>query len=65
MEADIDGEPFGIILQNAETVRLVSTGTDSASIPVTSLKDGDDLLLYQQQGARHTGMAIKEKILEK
>lgn len=59
-----------LLLQNAETVSLIHspTGTDtnlSLAIPVTSLKAGDRVLVSIQDGARHTGIAIKEFILEK
>lgn len=35
------------------------------SIPVTSLKVGDEILLRVQGGARHTGIEIQEFIVEK
>ncbi|KAK9119366.1 hypothetical protein Scep_017459 [Stephania cephalantha] len=65
---------YGIFLQNAETVGLVSPGegisnnsTNSCgrAIPVTSLKVGDEVMLRLQGGARHTGIEIEEFILEK
>ncbi|KAL3629347.1 hypothetical protein CASFOL_026569 [Castilleja foliolosa] len=51
-----------ILLQNAETVALVSS---FRGIPVTSLKIGDEILLRVQGGARHTGIEIQEFIVEK
>ena len=34
------------------------------AIPVTELKAGDRVFLYEQEGARHTGIAIQERISE-
>ncbi|KAL9427362.1 hypothetical protein AB3S75_029537 [Citrus x aurantiifolia] len=59
---------YSIILQNAETVALVSpckgTGEQEKAIPVTSLKVGDEVLLRVQGAARHTGIEIQEFIVE-
>uniref|UniRef100_A0A5B7AZ81 3-dehydroquinate synthase C-terminal domain-containing protein n=1 Tax=Davidia involucrata TaxID=16924 RepID=A0A5B7AZ81_DAVIN len=61
--------PYSILLQNAETVAVVcphqGNEHQSTSIPVTSLKVGDEVLLRVQGGARHTGIEIKEFIVEK
>ena len=75
MEAAIGEDVCSIILQNAETVRLVcpaqsgsseEPGTDiGQAVSVTDLQEGDTLLLHQQEGARHTGVAIKETIVER
>ncbi|XP_051119690.1 uncharacterized protein LOC127243614 isoform X3 [Andrographis paniculata] len=71
IEAKRDDEDQGhcsILLQNAETVALVSppgAGRQSRAIPVTSLQIGDEVLLRQQGGARHTGIEIEEFIVEK
>jgi 3-dehydroquinate synthase class II len=35
------------------------------AIPVTSLKVGDEVLVRKQGGARHTGIEIREFIVEK
>ncbi|KAK6155111.1 hypothetical protein DH2020_009359 [Rehmannia glutinosa] len=60
---------YSILLQNAETVALVSSsgasGHQRTAIPVTSLKLGDEILLRVQGGARHTGIEIEEFIVEK
>ncbi|VVB04375.1 unnamed protein product [Arabis nemorensis] len=59
---------FSIILQNAETVALVTphrvNSSRETAVPVTSLKPGDQVLIRIQGGARHTGMAIQEFIVE-
>ncbi|XP_044468004.1 3-dehydroquinate synthase homolog isoform X2 [Mangifera indica] len=59
---------YSIILQNAETVALIApfqeNGGKKTTIPVTSLKMGDEVLLRVQGGARHTGIEIREFIVE-
>ncbi|GER50476.1 3-dehydroquinate synthase [Striga asiatica] len=65
VEAKIDDDSqtsYSILLQNAETVALVSL---EGAIPVTSLKISDEILLRAQGGARHTGIEIEEFIVEK
>lgn len=66
---DSDNQTYTILLQNAETVALVSPsrgeGSEALAIPVTSLKIGDEILLRVQGGARHTGIEIEEFIVEK
>ncbi|KAM7510009.1 hypothetical protein LguiB_008884 [Lonicera macranthoides] len=68
---DSDNETsYSILLQNAETVALVSprqvaNGNEKRAIPVTSLKVGDEVMLRLQGGARHTGIEIQEFIVEK
>ncbi|CAA3013846.1 3-dehydroquinate synthase II [Olea europaea subsp. europaea] len=70
VEAKIDLDnhtTYSILLQNAETVALVSSagGHQQTAIPVTSLKIGDEILMRLQGGARHTGIEIEEFIVEK
>ncbi|MCD9644021.1 hypothetical protein HAX54_031979 [Datura stramonium] len=68
-KVESENESYSILLQNAETVGLVSplNGEEhqQTAIPVTSLKVGDEVLLLVQGGARHTGIEIKEFIVEK
>ncbi|KAB2022908.1 hypothetical protein ES319_D07G245300v1 [Gossypium barbadense] len=71
VEAKIDANDqtvYSILLQTAETVALVcpheGNRTQKTMIPVTSLKAGDEVLLRLQGGARHTGIEIKEFIVE-
>ncbi|KAL6520372.1 hypothetical protein OROMI_032552 [Orobanche minor] len=62
MLRDQTGETsYNILLQNAETVALVSS---SGAIRVTSLKIRDEILLRVQGGARHTGIEIEDFIVE-
>lgn len=70
IEAKVDQDThtsYSIILQNAETVALVSSpgGHERRAIPVSSLELGNEVLLRLQGGARHTGIEIEEFIVEK
>ncbi|CAF2007652.1 unnamed protein product [Brassica napus] len=72
VEAKLSGEEdetsYSIILQNAETVALVTPhqvkSSGNTAVPVTSLKLGDQVLIRLQGGARHTGIEIQEFIVE-
>ncbi|OLS16334.1 MAG: 3-dehydroquinate synthase [Promethearchaeota archaeon CR_4] len=55
--------PINIVLQNAETIRVVSK--DGKPISVTQLKPGMELLARIGPGATHFGTMVKETILEK
>lgn len=57
---EADGHTFSIILQNAETVRLVSY---VASTPVSELKLGDEVLLRVEEGGRHFGTLVAEEMV--
>lgn len=52
---------FSTILQNAETVKLV---TKEGAISVTDLKSGDKVLVKMDEGGRHFGMKIEETYTE-
>ena len=52
---------YTTILQNAETVKLV---TPTGSVSVNELKKGDEVLVHLTEGGRHFGMAVSEKIKE-
>ena len=57
-----DGErTYTTILQNAETVKLV---TSDSAISVTKLTPGDKVLARLESGGRHFGMKIDETIRE-
>ena len=60
VEIESNGRTFSTILQNAETVRLIS---DSASIPVSSLKEGDLVLLRVEEGGRHFGTLVADEMV--
>lgn len=62
VEAELEGQKFATIVQNAETIRLV-TSKDSKS--VIELKPGDEVLMHLQEGGRHFGTLVKgEMVIE-
>jgi 3-dehydroquinate synthase II len=64
IRAEINGEKGTVILQNAETIRLISK--DGKLLSVTEVKVGDEVLGYAKQAAgRHFGMEVDEFIVEK
>jgi 3-dehydroquinate synthase II len=59
VEAEAEGKKIKTILQNAETIRLV---TAKGSKPVTELKAGDEVLAHlATSGGRHFGVAVPEE----
>jgi 3-dehydroquinate synthase II len=62
IEAKAKGMTFTTMVQNAETIRLVS---DDKSISVTDIEMGDKVTLRLEVGGRHFGSAVKETIREK
>ncbi len=63
VEAAAGKSKVSLILQNAETIRLVRE--DGSAVSVVALAEGDKILGSAFEGGRHFGMAIKETILEK
>ncbi|MCK4399211.1 MAG: hypothetical protein KAV25_09500, partial [Methanophagales archaeon] len=53
-----------IILQNAETIKLVSKAKKKP-ISVVDLKAGDEVLVHVTETARHFGIAVEEMVIEK
>jgi 3-dehydroquinate synthase II len=62
VEAEAGGRKANVVLQNAETIRLVQPSGRAKS--VSRLKVGDRVLLHPETGARHFGMKIEERIQE-
>ena len=64
IEAEAEGKRVKAILQNAETIRLV---TPNGSTPVTDLKVGDEVLVHiAAAGGRHFGVSVpEEKVIER
>jgi 3-dehydroquinate synthase II len=62
LETEYQGRTFNIILQNAETIRLVSEGKP---VSIIDLKEGDSVLMFVEEGGRHFGMKVDESIVEK
>ena len=50
------------LLQNAETIKI---GTPDGRVAVTDLSEGDELLVYYEDVARHFGESVEESIIEK
>ncbi len=63
VEAEVEGTKIKTLLQNAETIKLV--GADGKPVPVTALKEGDEVLVHFEAAARHFGIKIEETIIEK
>ncbi len=63
VEAEAEGEPISLVLQNAETIRLVSP--EGGAISITSLKTGDKVLGHIEKIGRHFGMQVDETLIEK
>ena len=64
IRAEIGNEIGTVILQNAETIRFITTNGNL--IPVTELKLGDEVLAYTKMpSGRHFGLEVKEFIVEK
>ncbi len=63
IEADADGRPVSLVLQNAETIRLVDPQGQAAS--VTNLKPGDKVLAHIEEAGRHFGMKVEESLIER
>jgi 3-dehydroquinate synthase II len=64
VEAEAEGAKVKVILQNAETIRLV---TVDGSKPVTELKAGDEVLVHlAARGGRHFGVSVTdERVIER
>ncbi len=63
VEAEAEGRRFKTLLQNAETINLVSK--DGKPISVSRLKIGDEVLLYISTEGRHFGMEVEETVIER
>jgi 3-dehydroquinate synthase II len=63
IEADAEGQPITLVLQNAETIRLVSP--DGKAVSVTALKKGDKVLGHIEKAGRHFGMQVDETLIER
>ena len=63
IEADAQGHPISLVLQNAETIRLVSP--EGKAVSVTTLKQGDIILGHIEKAGRHFGMQVDETLIER
>ena len=64
-EVEIEGgkREFGLVMQNAETVRL--TRPDGGALSVAAAKPGDEVLAHITEGGRHFGMKVSETLTER
>jgi 3-dehydroquinate synthase II len=60
VETEASGKSYSLIVQNAETVRLVSV---SASKSVTDLASGDEVLIFVEEGGRHFGTLVADELV--
>jgi len=63
VEAEACGRNISVILQNAETIRL--TQPDGKAVSLVDLKEGSEVLVYQEGAGRHFGVRVDETILER
>jgi len=63
IEAEAEGQPISLVMQNAETIRLVSP--EGEAISITSLKPGDKVLGHIEKAGRHFGMQVDETLIER
>jgi len=63
VEAEERCEAISVILQNAETIRLVQP--DGQAISLIDLKEGSEVLVYREKGGRHFGVKVDETIVER
>jgi 3-dehydroquinate synthase II len=63
IEADAEGQSISLVMQNAETIRLVSP--DGKAISITSLKVGDKVLAHIEKAGRHFGIQVDETLIER
>ena len=62
VEVEYEGERYRTLLQNAETIKLV---TPDGPVAVTELEEGDEVRLYVEEGGRHFGTKVEESVVEK
>ena len=62
VEAEYEGERYRTLLQNAETIKLM---TPDGPVAVTELEEGDEVRLYVEEGGRHFGTKVEESVVEK
>jgi len=63
IEAEAQNQSVSLVMQNAETIRLVNP--EGKAISVTSLKVGDSVLVHIEKAGRHFGMKVDETLIER
>jgi len=63
LEAEAEGRQISLVLQNAETIRLVDP--EGKAVSITTLKPGDKVLGRIEKAGRHFGMQVDETLIER
>jgi len=63
IEAEAESTPVSLVMQNAETIRLVAP--DGKAVSVTTLKPGDKVLAHIEKAGRHFGIKVDETLIER
>jgi 3-dehydroquinate synthase II len=63
IEAEAEGMPISLVMQNAETIRLVDP--QGKAVSITTLKPGDKVLAHIEKAGRHFGMKVDETLIER
>ncbi len=63
IEAQAEGQSISLVMQNAETIRLVDP--DGKAVSITTLKPGDKVLGHIEKAGRHFGMKVDETLIER
>jgi len=63
IEAKAEDQTISLVMQNAETIRLVTP--DGSAVSVTNLKKGDKVLAHIEKAGRHFGMKVDESLIER
>ncbi len=63
IEAEAEGQPISLVLQNAETIRLMDS--QGKAVSITNLKPGDKVLAHIEKSGRHFGMKVEESLIER
>ena len=63
IEAQAEGMPISLVMQNAETIRLVDP--QGKAVSITTLKPGDKVLGHIEKAGRHFGMKVDETLIER
>ncbi|UCG49855.1 MAG: 3-dehydroquinate synthase II [Phycisphaerales bacterium] len=63
VEAEAEGRQISLVLQNAETIRLVDP--EGKAVSITTLEPGDKVLGRIEKAGRHFGMQVDETLVER
>jgi 3-dehydroquinate synthase II len=63
IEAEAEGVLISLVMQNAETIRLVDP--EGKAVSVTAVKCGDKVLVHLEKAGRHFGIQVDETLIER